>query len=117
MGLGNSPILYYYCIYEATHSDAPLLQLLEYGCDGDREREGELAASFLRVGRSDDMDVGLVRLGLVLVVVVLDQTLQVTRQKSGLLPQSCHTGHSKDLDVLAKIDNKTVIARAGINPI
>ena len=81
--LTNTVLLLY--IHEATHSDTPLLQLLEHGCDGDREREGELASSFLRVGGSDDMDVGLVRLSLVLVVVVLDQTLQVTRQKDFFL--------------------------------
>lgn len=63
-----------------THSDAPLLQLLEDSFDGNREGERKLAASLLRVRRCDDVDVRFVRLSRVLSVVVLNQILQVTRQ-------------------------------------
>lgn len=67
-----------------THSDSPLLQLLEDSSDRDREGERELAASLLGVRGRDDMDVRSAGAGGVLGVVVLDQILQVARQQQRL---------------------------------
>lgn len=82
----------------STHSDPPLLQLLEDLSDVDGEGERELTASLLGVRGRDDADVRFVRLGGVPGVIMLDQTLQVTGQQEGLPAQRLHTGHVKHLE-------------------
>lgn len=56
----------------ATHSNATFFQFLEDSSDGYREGEGQLAATLLWVGWGDDVDVGLVRVGLIPDVVMFD---------------------------------------------
>lgn len=80
-----------------THSDAPLLQLLEHRPDVDGEAERQLAASLLGVRRRDDADVRFVRLRGVVAVVVADQELQVACQHEGLPAQRLHAGHVEHL--------------------
>lgn len=94
----NRETIMRFLYWGSTHSDAPLLQLLEDLLDVDGEAEWELAASLLRVGGRDDADVRFVRLRRVFGVILLDQVLQVTRQQDGLPAQRLHTGHVEHLE-------------------